>query len=330
MKAAVLGLGGMGRRHLAALARIPGLEVAAVADRRPEALAAAGTPSSVRRFTSAVDLLSSVRPDLAVVATHAPSHHDLTRAALDAGVRRILCEKPMASSVAEADAMIEAARARGVRLAVNHGRRVEPFYRWAAAQVGSGAWGDLRTIRVACPGIGLGCVGTHYLDLVRLLSGDEIASVSGWIDPVRGPNPRGAEFQDPGGVVVMQGRSGRRYVHQHIEDGVGPAPVVVELTGGRLTVVEDTRQVEWLPRGSGFDLRPGPPPEAPPLALDVVGMAAALLEELAGEGPLSADGADGRAALEILSAAYASDARGHAPAALPLQGEDRARRLAVT
>jgi predicted dehydrogenase len=331
MKVAVLGLGAMGRRHLTAVAGVTGLELVAIADLRRDALDAADAPSGIRRSTDPFELLRAVRPDLAVIATHAPSHRDLALAALEAGVGRILCEKPMASSVAEADEMIEAARRRGARLTVNHGRRVEPLYRWVAARVQSGDWGELRTIRVVCPGIGLGCVGTHYLDLMRLLSGEEMVSVTGWIDPERGPNPRGAEFHDPGGVVVVEGRSGRRYVHQQIEDGGGPAPVVVELTGARLTVVEDTREVEWLRREPGSrQWRPAPIPEDMALRLDVVEMAAAVLRELAGEGRLSADGADGRAALELVAAAHVSHRRGHTPVALPLEGPDRAERLPIT
>jgi predicted dehydrogenase len=331
MKVAVLGLGAMGRRHLRAVAQVPELELVALADHSPQSLDAAEAPAGVLRGLDAVSVLQASRPDLAVIATHAPSHHALTQAALQAGVRRILCEKPMASSVAEADAMVEAARAHGARLAVNHGRRVEPLYRWVAERVGSGEWGELRSVRITCPGIGLGCVGIHYLDLMRMLSGDEMTSVTGWIDPERGPNPRGAEFHDPGGVVVAEGRSGARYLHQHIEDGGGPAPVVVETTGARFTVVEDTGAMEWLRRWPGErSFRPSPLPEGLAFELDVVKMTAALLRELAGEGPLSCPGTDGRASLELLAAAYASHRRGHRPVPLPLEGADRAQHLAIT
>jgi predicted dehydrogenase len=331
MKVAVLGLGAMGRRHLAAVAQVPALEIAGVADVREDTLSAAGVPPGVRRSTDARELLAAVRPDLAIIATHAPSHHDLVTAALESGATRILCEKPMASSVAEADAMVEAASARGARLSVNHGRRVDPLYRWVAARIADGSWGELRTIRIACPGIGLGCVGIHYLDLIRMLSGDEMTSVAGWLDPERGANPRGAAFHDPGGLVVIEGRSGRRYVHQHVEDGGGPAPVVVDTTRTRLTVVEDTGEIEWLRRQDGQRrFERAALPDGLALHLDVVAMAASLLRELAGEGPISAGGTEGRAALELLAAAYASHERGHAPVAVPLQGQDRTRRMAIT
>ena len=153
MRVAVLGLGAMGRRHLRAVSQVPALELVAIADRRPESLEAAGVSPGVLRGVDPFSVLQAARPDLVVIATHAPSHHVLTQAALDAGARRVLCEKPMASSVAEADAMVEAARAKGARLAVNHGRRAEPLYRWVAAQIRSGDWGALRSVRIACPGM---------------------------------------------------------------------------------------------------------------------------------------------------------------------------------
>lgn len=93
MKAAIIGMGPMGVRHIAALGRVTGVELVAVCDSRSQALEAPCLDSRVQRFLSADVLLNEAKPELLILATNAPSHHALTLSALDAGVRRILCRK---------------------------------------------------------------------------------------------------------------------------------------------------------------------------------------------------------------------------------------------
>src|SRR5262245_5623253 len=110
--AAVIGLGPHGRRLVDALVATPGVELSAVVDSRPEALAAVSVPAGATRLSSA-DALWSARPmDLVCVTTNGPSHAELTLQAMAWGARRVLVEKPMACSVAECDRMIAEARRR--------------------------------------------------------------------------------------------------------------------------------------------------------------------------------------------------------------------------
>jgi predicted dehydrogenase len=125
MKLCVIGVGRMGRRHVTA-ARSAGFEIAGVFDLSAEALASTRAECNVDAaltFGDAAAMLKAVRPDAIVVSTTAPSHGEFVCAAAEGGVRYILCEKPMATSVAECDRMIAACRAAGAKLAVNHQRR---------------------------------------------------------------------------------------------------------------------------------------------------------------------------------------------------------------
>src|ERR1700682_2983954 len=115
MKACVIGVGRMGRRHIAA-ARGAGFELAGIFDLSPEAIATTLTECDVPKssaFSDAKQMLHAVRPDAAVISTTAPSHCEFVCTAAEAGVRYILCEKPMASSLQECDRMIAACRAAG-------------------------------------------------------------------------------------------------------------------------------------------------------------------------------------------------------------------------
>ncbi len=339
MKAAILGFGPMGKRHAAAVGRVPGLALVAVADRRPEALASEGIAPEVARYDDALRLLGELRPELVVVATNAPSHPALVVAAVAQGARAVLCEKPVACSLAQARTMEDACRAGGVRLAVNHCRRHVSAYEWVRDRIASGHWGALRGVRMACPGIGLGCLATHFIDLAAFLSGQRFARVTGWVDPERGANPRGAEFHDPGGLIVAEGDGGARFVFHQIEDASGPTSIVLDLTLARVVVEEREGRVSVIRRDPSVKPGPGRPPkfdeEAPPqdqpLKLDIVEMTSAVLAELAGEGRLTCAAEHGYRSLEVVVGAHLSHGRGNVPVELPLVDEkDLAMELAIT
>ena len=326
MRAAIIGMGPMGVRHVAALGRVTGVELVAVCDSRLEALEAPCLDSRVQKFRSADALLSEAKPELLILATNAPSHHALTLAALDAGVRRILCEKPVACSLAQAREMSDKAKACGAALAVNHGRRHVPAYEWLASQIRSGEWGALRSVRSACPGIGLGCLATHFIDLVRFLSGDDFTELCGWVDPEKGTNPRGSCFHDPGGLIVATGASGARYIHHQIEDGAGPDSMILDLTSARVTIDERGGEVTIIWRDLSVKPGPGRPPRFEnrtlpaeyPLKLDIIEMTACVLRELVQGTTLTCDIEHGYKSLEAVVATHVSSGNQHSVISLPL------------
>jgi predicted dehydrogenase len=326
---AIIGLGPMGRRHLAALRLVEEAELVAVADTSEQALAAADL-NSVRSFTSAQAMLTEVRPEVVIVATNGPSHHPLVLAAIATGAHSILCEKPLACSLVEAEEMISAAQRNGCALAVNFWRRHVPAYKWLAERLQSGEWGELRSIRASWPGIGLGCTGTHMIDLWRFIGGEQLSTVFGWVDPIRGPNPRGSDFRDPGGMIVATSRSGTRYIHEQTEDGAGPGTLIIETTAAQIEVNEYNRSISILMRDLSVKPGPGRPPKYDPLPLpqdaplgiDIVRLSADTLRELVNESVLTCAAEDGLHSLEVVVAAYLSHRGGHAPVDLPICDAD--------
>jgi predicted dehydrogenase len=87
-------------------------------------------------------------------------------------------EKPMAGSLAECDAMLAACERAGMRLAVAHGRRFDPWVQRLRALVLDGRIGPLRSLTARGKGDRRGgaedlmVLGTHVLDLARLFAGD--------------------------------------------------------------------------------------------------------------------------------------------------------------
>lgn len=72
-----------------------------------------------KRFSTLEEMLKHEQPDLVAIATPVESHHRLAKAALEAGCH-VLCEKPLASSVAEAVDLVETASRLGRHLFVDH------------------------------------------------------------------------------------------------------------------------------------------------------------------------------------------------------------------
>ena len=144
---AIVGCGDVAYRHyLPGLAsRAPDVEIAAVADPRPgaaQALASAVAEWSpgTRAFTNTDELLAAGGVDGAVNLTPAPIHGRVNRAILAAGVA-CYSEKPIASSVAEADELIALAADRGVLLLCAPGSAVTTRIRWLKDVAESGRLG---------------------------------------------------------------------------------------------------------------------------------------------------------------------------------------------
>jgi predicted dehydrogenase len=142
----VIGCGDVAhRRYLPALASLADrVELVGCCDPRPEAAdRAAGSvrdwSPDVRAFTAVHDL-SKARPDAVFNLTPGPFHAEVTSLCLEAGIH-VFSEKPIASSVAEAGMLIEAARSRRLLLLCAPGSAATRRVRWLADVAASGALG---------------------------------------------------------------------------------------------------------------------------------------------------------------------------------------------
>lgn len=125
LRTAVIGTGHLGREHARIYASIEGSALAAVCDTNEAAGRAVAEKYGVRYVRDFRALLGEV--EAVSVATPTWNHHEVTCACLDAGVS-VLVEKPIARTLAEADEMIELARARDVVLQVGHIERFNPAF----------------------------------------------------------------------------------------------------------------------------------------------------------------------------------------------------------
>ena len=206
IKLGFAGLGSASRRILASVEKTPGVQLAAVADVRSEALdAAAQKYPGVKTFDS-VDALAAC-PDVDAVWLATPNQFHAVHAVTVAGHgKHVIGEKPMAITVAECDEIVDAARENHVKYVQGHSKLFGSAVRELGSVVASGqlgavlqimSWNSkpwLRQPRLAGEldiASGGGVVyrqGPHQLDIVRYFGGGEVTSVLGHVgtDPVLG------------------------------------------------------------------------------------------------------------------------------------------------
>lgn len=123
MRVAVIGVGHLGRHHARILAALDGVELVAVVDTLAGRAAEIGGPTGTRALLDYREILGEV--DAVTVAVPTEQHCAVALPFLERGAA-VLVEKPMARSLAEADAMIAAAAGSGATLAVGHTERYNP------------------------------------------------------------------------------------------------------------------------------------------------------------------------------------------------------------
>jgi len=123
VRVAVVGVGHLGRHHARLLSSIEGAELVGVVDLIPERAAAAAGAAGTVALSDYRDLFGRV--DAVSVAVPTVDHLAVAGPFLERGVG-VLVEKPMASSLDEADTMLRLAEASGATLAVGHTERFNP------------------------------------------------------------------------------------------------------------------------------------------------------------------------------------------------------------
>jgi predicted dehydrogenase len=178
LRAAVVGLGMMGRNHVRVWDEaIEGVELVAVADPDPAALRRATQGRSLRGYADAADMLGTEELDLVSVVAPTSMHLPIVLAALGAGAN-VLVEKPIAASRDEAERMIAAAGEAGRILTVGHIERFNPAVRELRRRLAAGELGRVFEInatrlgpfpaRIRDVGVVVD-LAPHDLDVMRFL-----------------------------------------------------------------------------------------------------------------------------------------------------------------
>ena len=128
LRVLVAGCGNMGASHARAYHKMPEFEIAGLVSRGPESRGALGRElGGLPEFGDYYEALKATRPDVVSVNTYPETHGAYARAAIDAGCH-VFCEKPLAETVEEAQAIVDAAQAGKRKLVIGYILRVHPAW----------------------------------------------------------------------------------------------------------------------------------------------------------------------------------------------------------
>lgn len=143
----LVGCGFMGRMHASVYALLPEAEIACVVDHDAERGKAFASERSVTFHASLADALAGEQFDVVDICLPTHLHRDFTLQAASGG-KHVFCEKPMARTVAQADEMIKACEAAGVRLMIGHCIRFWPEYALLKEITDDGRYGNLLSVNL--------------------------------------------------------------------------------------------------------------------------------------------------------------------------------------
>lgn len=256
----LVGLGGIAERMAAALSKVPDARLSAVCSRELDKArnfsTRYGHPTA---YSDLERLLDDAEVDAVYIATPNAHHAEQTIAALEAG-RHVLVEKPMALSVAEAEAMVAVAQRRSLILGVGFHLRFHPVHLDIREMIANGEIGELTYVEglfgsvaniapgrwqldPALAGHGsLTGLGVHLFDLLPWLVGRPIVEVAALSDgpsdqhPVESLTTALVRFDDGSMGVITSSRrlpNARNSVRIYGTDGLveGEGTIGVDPTG---------------------------------------------------------------------------------------------------
>jgi predicted dehydrogenase len=205
VKVGVIGCGSIAKnRHFPEYESHQETEIIAVCDIVPDRANAAAQRYGAQAYTDYIELLKNEEIEAISVCTPNYLHARITVAALEAG-KHVLCEKPMATSLADAEKMNEAAAKSGKILMIGHNQRFVPSHQKAKQLIESGEVGKVYSFRTAFGHSGpetwsvdgleswffkkdqavigaMGDLGVHKADLLRYILGEEFVEVGAFVE----------------------------------------------------------------------------------------------------------------------------------------------------
>ena len=248
----VLGVGAMGKRHAENIRRlVPEARLIAVADvAADQARQVAAELEIEHGFATFEDMLERKDIDCVVIATPDKFHAQAIRTAAAAG-KQILCEKPLALSLADAHAALQAVAKAGVRLQIGFMRRYDPGYAAAMKRIEAGEIGEpvvfksigrdkeappISSYQSKLNGMLFYNNSIHDFDLARWLMRDEVKEVQAYATVAI--RPEVAEFGDivAGVVNLKYGRGAIGNIESYVQAVYG-YDVRTEIAGSKGSIL---------------------------------------------------------------------------------------------
>ncbi|MCP3761054.1 Gfo/Idh/MocA family oxidoreductase [Domibacillus sp. A3M-37] len=227
IKVGIIGCGSIAKhRHIPEYAMNDNVDIVAFCDIIAARAHAFADQYNAKAYVDYTELLENEEIDAVSVCTPNSLHAPVSIAALKAG-KHVLCEKPMATSNEEAEAMIAAANESGKKLMIGHNQRFVASHAKARSIIESGELGKIYSFRTAFGHGGpeqwsadgehswffdkerafigaMGDLGVHKTDLLRFLIGEEFVEAAAFVETSAKAN----STVDDNAVCILKSESG--------------------------------------------------------------------------------------------------------------------------
>ena len=316
----IIGCGWMGKAHAQAYTELENVDLAAASDTHPKALAELQEAHDIAGgYADYHEMLKKEDLDIVSVCSWPGLHAPMTIAAAEAKVPGIICEKPMARTLAEADAMIAAAERHGSKLVIGHQGRFRKQTNAIRHLIADGAIGRVEMLYIQQNG-GLTNSSIHNVDYARYILGDpKMAWVMGSVERRTDRYERAERIEDRAQALIGFAGGVRGVLESDIGDDRRVQPCIVYGSHGSIFPVSNGLR---LLDANGITEQSFNEPNAQAL------QAQELIEWLEGRREHRGHAHNGRQALEALLAISASTyTRGIVN--LPLEISDNPLELAI-
>ena len=213
LTASVIGGGSGGSLSMDALSASPQFELSAACDMNAEIRENLEERfPGIKTYAAHQELFRECPTDVVCVSTWAPSHREITLAALALPLKGILVEKPLGDTVAAAGDLLAAIKAKSLPMCVPHGLLVARHSREILDRVHGGEIGELKLVEVECDKWDIINAGIHWFNFFVVLTGNEaMEHVIAQCDRSTRTYRDGMQVETFG-VSYAQTRSGIRFV----------------------------------------------------------------------------------------------------------------------
>jgi len=325
LRAGVIGCRPVGVYHAAGIVDSEQAQLVAACDFDRQTLddfIAQWPDEKITAHTNHRDMLADEKLDLVTIATSDHRHADLVVDASEAGVKGIFCEKPLATTLADADRMIAVCQANNTLLSVDHTRRWWPLWRLSRKLITEGAIGPVQYVvgTLSGPRAMLFRNGTHLLDTICYFADSQPAWV---VADLQEGYEDYAEYRGDGGHDPDSEPAANAYIH--FENGVKGFYI-----GGSKSATPHTSQAEIVGttgrivlngqnEGTLYQGEFSSAIEVAELSMHAIAAGVReLVSIVADGGELVSPGHAGHTVVELLIGILRSQQQGHSPVHFPL------------
>ena len=198
LRVAIIGCGRMGQYFAEVYRRLPQTELMAIAEWNDDRRAVVGERFGVKSLFKDVNaMVKSVVPDMAAIITPTRFMKEAVIKCAQAGDKGISTDKPIASRLSDADAMVDACKKSGSIFAGGNLQRAKWEVQHAARRLHSGEFGKILGAAVHGYGGEISGGGCQHMSVLRLFTGAEVEEVVAWGSP-----PEALLKKDDGGLNI--------------------------------------------------------------------------------------------------------------------------------